>query len=117
MTFEGGAYPQDFILADTHIECDVRLLNGANLIFGNGMAMLLPLKDGIVRIVASRPGQAVDRDPTLEDFQEFMSKMLPGDLKIHDPVWLTRFHLHHRGVNKYRDGRLFVAGDAAHIHR
>jgi len=40
----------------------------------------------------------------------------PGSGRLHDPVWLARFRLHHRGVDSYRAGRLFVAGDAAHIH-
>jgi hypothetical protein len=40
----------------------------------------------------------------------------PGIGTIVDPSWMTRFRLHHRGVNAYRDRRLFVAGDAAHIH-
>ena len=38
------------------------------------------------------------------------------DVKLSDPVWTSRYRIHHRGVNKYGEGRVFVAGDAAHIH-
>ena len=35
---------------------------------------------------------------------------------MRDPVWLTNFRLHHRAATRYRSGRVFLAGDAAHIH-
>ena len=38
------------------------------------------------------------------------------DVTLRDPVWTARYRIHHRGVNKYGEGRVFVAGDAAHIH-
>jgi hypothetical protein len=38
------------------------------------------------------------------------------DVRLTDPVWTTRYRVHHRGVNTYRKDRVFVAGDAAHIH-
>ena len=37
-------------------------------------------------------------------------------MTLSDPVWTTRYRIHHRAVNKYRERRVFVAGDAAHIH-
>src|SRR5204862_2701209 len=39
-----------------------------------------------------------------------------GTLRARDPAWLARFHLHHRQASHYRAGRVFLAGDAAHIH-
>ena len=40
----------------------------------------------------------------------------PGGLTITDPVWLAGFRIHERMVSEYRRGRVFLAGDAAHIH-
>ncbi|TGJ83115.1 hypothetical protein E0Z10_g5644 [Xylaria hypoxylon] len=115
LTFDGDAYPQEFICADTFMES--KLPGGrAYMCLGNGAFVVLPLKDGRVRLVVSRPNQDTSREPTLEDFEEFMQEIFPGGGSLHDPTWVTRFRLHHRGVNNYRDGRLFVAGDAAHIH-
>ena len=37
-------------------------------------------------------------------------------VRLRDPAWLTRFHLHHRQTANYRKGNVFLAGDAAHIH-
>lgn len=121
--FEGDTYPQEFILADTHLDWDEEHANRANLFIGDGICLLLPSQAGMVRIFASRPSHiALDQDPTLQNFQDLLETLLPpGNAcprpRLHDPVWLARFHLHHRCVTKYRDGKLFVAGDAAHIHR
>ncbi|KAI0965876.1 FAD binding domain-containing protein [Xylaria arbuscula] len=115
LTFDGDAYPQEFICADTFL--DSKFPSGqAYMCLGYGAMVVLPLNDGRVRLVVSRPGQDTSRDPTLEDIEEFLQEIFPGGGKLHDATWVTRFRLHHRGVNKYRDGRLFVAGDAAHIH-
>ncbi|KAI1130609.1 FAD binding domain-containing protein [Nemania abortiva] len=115
LTFDGDAYPQEFICADTFMESEMPG-GQAYMCLGKGAFIVLPLKDGRVRLVVSRPGQDTTREPQLSDFEEFMQEIFPGGGSLHDPVWVTRFRLHHRGVNSYRDGRLFVAGDAAHIH-
>ncbi|KAI1112533.1 FAD binding domain-containing protein [Nemania sp. NC0429] len=115
LTFDGDAYPQDFICADTYMESEMPGGRGY-MCLGRGALIVLPLKGGMVRLVVSRPGQDITREPKLEDFEEFLQEIFPGGGSLHDATWVTRFRLHHRGVNNYRDGRLFVAGDAAHIH-
>lgn len=82
------------------------------------MMLVLPLYGGMARVMASRPYHTSedDNDPKIEEFQELLTKMCPNKPKIHDPVWLARFHLHHRCVDRYSEGRLFLCGDAAHIH-
>ncbi|KAI1866432.1 hypothetical protein JX265_007733 [Neoarthrinium moseri] len=115
MTFDGDAYPQEFVLADTHIKTNLPV-NRAYFCLGTGVCVVLPMKGGMVRLVVSRPNQPKTGVPQLEEFESFMKRVFPGEVKLYNPTWLTRFNLHHRGVNKYREGRLFVAGDAAHIH-
>jgi 2-polyprenyl-6-methoxyphenol hydroxylase-like FAD-dependent oxidoreductase len=116
LSFEGAPYPQDFILADVHLEWD-HPSDRLTMFMGQGILLGFPLNDGLFRLIGSRPdGLSTDTDPTLADFQEICTQMAPGHVQLVDPVWITRFHLHHRGVNRYRAGRLFVAGDAAHIH-
>ncbi|KAK8116502.1 FAD binding domain-containing protein [Apiospora kogelbergensis] len=118
ISFDGSAYPQDFIL------CDARLRNSSlprdrfAVCWGDGLMTVFPLKDGLVRVVASRPGHHADDEdePVLEDFQAWFDHMAPGSGELYDPFWISRFHLHHRVASSYREGRLFLAGDAAHIH-
>jgi 2-polyprenyl-6-methoxyphenol hydroxylase-like FAD-dependent oxidoreductase len=115
LTFDGAAYPEEFTLADVHLDTDLPK-NHFRVCLGQGALIMIPQKGGVVRLVVSRPGQDNTREPTLEDFQAFVDEVFPGRARLYDPVWITRFKLHHRVVSNYRDGRLFVAGDAAHIH-
>ncbi|KXJ96042.1 FAD binding domain-domain-containing protein [Microdochium bolleyi] len=123
MTFEGAPYQQDFTLCDTHVRPgpSCKATDRFHFCFGDGLLVMIPLKgDGMMRLVASRAGKWATSNeheqPTLQDFQDYMDHMCPGFGTLHDPVWTTRYRLHHRGVNRYREGRLFVAGDAAHLH-
>ncbi|KAL2152339.1 hypothetical protein VTH82DRAFT_5523 [Thermothelomyces myriococcoides] len=121
MNFPGAAYPQHFVLCDARLRDSNLYRDGPNFFLNNqGAIVTLPLDEDFVRVVVSRSPAAVpdkEEDPTLEQLQAHFTAMTPpGSGTFHDPRWLTRFRLHHRCVNQYRDGRLFVAGDAAHIH-
>ncbi|KAN0099649.1 FAD binding domain containing protein, partial [Hyaloscypha variabilis] len=115
MKFEGGVYPQDFILADVRMKWEQRAC--LSFYLGNGFLGVFPLPDGIFRLIVSRAKDKGKADePTFEDFQDAVDEFVPGKTEIYDPVWITRFRLHHRIVDCYRKGRCLVAGDAAHIH-
>ena len=124
LSFEGAAYPQDFILCDAHLKWDQFEDEGRHISMftgGKEVLILFPLPDGVVRLVGNLPsgtlsGSRSGLAPTLEDFQSLFNRMAPGKWELSDPVWLANFRLHHRGVDNYRKGRCFVAGDAAHIH-
>lgn len=82
------------------------------------MMIVFPLGDGIVRIMGERAADDTNtNEPDLAEFQRYIDEMLPGgNNKLSNPVWLAQFRFHCRSIDKYRQGRLFVAGDAAHIH-
>lgn len=122
MTFPGAAYPQDFILCDTRLRDSNLPADRTTLhLDSKGMVGVMPIADDVVRVVASRsaiPMEDQQATPTLTELQAHFTRMTPpGSGTLADPpVWLARFRLHHRCVTHYRDRRLFVAGDAAHIH-
>ncbi|AEV86453.1 FAD-dependent oxidoreductase [Actinoplanes sp. SE50] len=54
--------------------------------------------------------------PTLEDFKRELRATAGTDFGLHSPRWLSRFGDATRLVDRYRIGRVLLAGDAAHIH-
>lgn len=74
------------------------------------------MKGNIWRLICARDHeQDINVDPTLKEFQFMMDKLLPSPVRLSDPLWISRFKLHHRIANSYRAGRMFLAGDAAHV--
>ncbi len=61
-------------------------------------------------------GSDISQPPTLEQMQQVVTQRSHKDLRLSDPRWLTYFHIHYRVAPHYRQGRIFLAGDAAHIH-
>ncbi|CAG8608979.1 7774_t:CDS:2, partial [Scutellospora calospora] len=54
---------------------------------------------------------------TLEELQKLIDERIaPIKLELKNPVWISKFRINERIVNRYRTGRALVAGDAAHCH-
>ncbi|WP_189971003.1 rifampin monooxygenase [Streptomyces violascens] len=77
-----------------------------------------PNGDGTYRVVAPADGVAEDRAtaPTLEEFRQQLRAVAGTDFGAHSPRWLSRFGDATRQAERYRVGRVLLAGDAAHIH-
>src|SRR5688572_13250586 len=78
----------------------------------------VPLGDGVFRLVAPADGVAEDRavPPTLDELKQQLRKVAGTDFGAHSPRWLSRFGDATRLAERYRVGRVLLAGDAAHIH-
>jgi 2-polyprenyl-6-methoxyphenol hydroxylase-like FAD-dependent oxidoreductase len=118
--FSGGRYPQTFLLADL----EVTGLDGAGepptvhaYLAEHGPFLLFPLgRPAPWRLITMRP-EARGHGPTsLAELQGLCDAATGGDLRLAEPVWTAVFALSHRHVTRYGAGRLFLAGDAAHIH-
>ncbi|MFI0482725.1 rifampin monooxygenase [Actinomadura sp. 9N215] len=77
-----------------------------------------PYGDGLYRVVVPAEGVAEDRTvpPTLDDFKRQLRKFAGTDFGVHSPRWLSRFGDATRQAERYRVGRVLLAGDAAHVH-
>jgi rifampicin monooxygenase len=77
-----------------------------------------PVSDGACRVVVPAAGLADDRTvpPTLEEFRQQLRAVAGTDFGVHSPRWLSRFGDATRLAERYRSGRVLLAGDAAHVH-
>ncbi len=78
----------------------------------------MPLGTGTYRVIVPAEGVAEDRTapPTLEEFRQQLRTYGGTDFGVHSPRWLSRFGDATRLAERYRTGRVLLAGDAAHIH-
>ncbi|MDD7938383.1 rifampin monooxygenase [Actinomycetospora lutea] len=74
--------------------------------------------DGVYRVVVPAAGVIEGRaaSPNLEDFREQLRAVAGTDFGVHSPRWLSRFGDATRQAERYRVGRVLLAGDAAHVH-
>jgi 2-polyprenyl-6-methoxyphenol hydroxylase-like FAD-dependent oxidoreductase len=120
--FTGSAYPQTFVLAD--LDADGLEPGAAHVYLSSaGMLFFFPLGHPAPwRLLAMRPMPDAQRPagdepaPTLAELQALTDTYTTGDVRLHEPVWATYFRIHNRHATTYRAGRVFLAGDAAHIH-
>ncbi|EDY55462.1 MULTISPECIES: rifampin monooxygenase [Streptomyces] len=77
-----------------------------------------PVGDGLYRVVVPAEGVSKDRAvaPTLEEFKRQLRAVAGTDFGVHSPRWLSRFGDATRQADRYRVGRVLLAGDAAHVH-
>lgn len=118
LPFQGAAYPQRFCLADVELQSGLKPDEISLFIEKDGFFAVMPMRKGWVRLITIDPSQGAEKGgaPPLEAFQACVDRFIPGKGKITRAYWLADFHLHHRGVPRYQEGRVFIAGDAAHLH-
>ena len=72
--------------------------------------------NGGVGIVLAEPQPRLDSEPTLRDVSEALVAIYGTDFGVHSPTWISRFTDMTRQAAAYRDRRVLLAGDAAHVH-
>jgi 2-polyprenyl-6-methoxyphenol hydroxylase-like FAD-dependent oxidoreductase len=119
MSFSGSAYPEAFALADVKLRWPLSD-NEMHMFLGqDGLLAVFPMQGGRYRLIvetAEEAGAEKLPDPTLEEIQGYLNKFAPAGSTASDPVWLAAFRTHLRQAAHTRQGRVFLAGDAAHIH-
>ena len=120
--FAGSTYHNEFIMADA--ELDWELPHGELYGFpspaGVFAAFSMPGKNRyrIFGAVPPRPeGPSAEySEPSHEEFQALLDERLPFPATVVKEYWVTRYRVHSRSAPRYRDGRVFLVGDAAHVH-
>jgi 2-polyprenyl-6-methoxyphenol hydroxylase-like FAD-dependent oxidoreductase len=117
LEFQGGGYDQSWILADVVLDpaLDPNWLHGFTSI--DGPIFFFPLPNNIWRIVLLRKrGGAPGAEVSMNEIVEILEKNYLGHLRARNPSWLAGFGIQHRRTEHLRMGRVFLCGDAAHVH-
>ncbi|MFD5157202.1 FAD-dependent monooxygenase [Streptomyces hawaiiensis] len=140
LTFEGGAFPEEYMLADVEVDWSLPEGYGVRSLHHDAdgrvddvlvcvplpgdrryrMSMLVPPELSTKGESAAR-GETVHgleggRAPRLEHIQAVIDRLSPERATASAMRWSSVFRISHRLVDRYSVGRVFVAGDAAHIH-
>ncbi|GAA4715059.1 FAD-dependent monooxygenase [Promicromonospora umidemergens] len=114
--FSGTAFPQNFVIAD--LEADGLEAGRLHAYVGEpGMVFFFPLGSPAPwRLLAMVPKHDATAELTVTSVQAIVHQYTRDPLVLHDPAWLTGFSVQSRRADRFRAGRVFLAGDAAHIH-
>ncbi|WP_406293675.1 FAD-dependent monooxygenase [Embleya sp. NBC_00888] len=79
---------------------------------------VIAFEPGWYRVITSNYDHVADRDEpaTFEQLRESLIRLAGTDWGMHSPRWVSRFGDAARQASRYREGRVLLAGDAAHIH-
>lgn len=114
--FETGTYKQSFILGDVMAKWPFPDTEGQLYLAPEGFLLVVPFGNGHYRIVATQDNAPAA--PSIADLQAMLDSRGPsaGGGRIDSLTWSSRFRIHHGVASRYRDGRMLIAGDAAHVH-
>lgn len=73
-------------------------------------------QSGPIGVMVTEQHVGATTEPTLRDLSEALIAACGSDYGIHSPVWISRFTDTTRQAAAYRDRRVLLAGDAAHVH-
>lgn len=123
---------QDFMLGDVEADAVAGATFERDTLHSfagrHGTAMFFPLRhpatwrviamsgDRSKRERANRENESMTDELSLGELQAVVDGATGRAVRLRDPVWLSHFRLHHRQAAHYRVGRVFLAGDAGHIH-
>jgi 2-polyprenyl-6-methoxyphenol hydroxylase-like FAD-dependent oxidoreductase len=115
--FEGGTYDQLFYVADVlaggeRADGEIHLsLDDADF-----LALFSYTDDGQARLIGSIREDRIDPDRPL-NFDDVGERAMRGlGLEVERVNWFSTYKVHHRLTERFRHGRVFLLGDAAHIH-
>lgn len=119
--FDGTAQRDDWVLADVRLEGEGKPPADeiTTYLHREGPVTVFPMRGGRARMIAAVGEASPDHPrptPTIAEVQALLGQRAGSEIRALDPVWLASFRINGRKARDYRQGRVFLAGDAAHIH-
>lgn len=118
-SFIGTTYDDAFILADAQCFHDLNHHTFRLFFEGKDFLAMIPMQGAHhYRLISVRRNELKHEGPppTIDEFRTLAKKLVPFNLEIKDAAWVSRFFVQCRSASHYQDGRIFLIGDAAHIH-
>jgi 2-polyprenyl-6-methoxyphenol hydroxylase-like FAD-dependent oxidoreductase len=119
LSFLGNTLQSDWILADLHLGgYPLPTTEMVTYWHEDGVLLIIPMSATRFRIIADLglSNGCAPANPTLDQVQAIIDSRGPGGMTAANPIWLSAFRINERKVSDYRAGRVFVVGDAAHVH-
>jgi 2-polyprenyl-6-methoxyphenol hydroxylase-like FAD-dependent oxidoreductase len=116
--FPGDEDIRQYLLADVLMQTALAHDEVSTFLCDDGLLLFFPLPNQRWLIAADVPvhHDAAREQPTLQEVQTIVDGRGPGAISLSDPRWLAYFRINYRAAHHYRHGRIFLAGDASHIH-
>ncbi|CAM4414210.1 Pentachlorophenol 4-monooxygenase [Mycobacterium basiliense] len=119
ISFPGVKLSERFLLADVRLDWNLDRSGTSVWVSSVGILGAMPMPDGWWRVIAYDPDRS-DTKPTEPEILDRLQQILPErtgiDVRVIDADWLSMFSVHRRLADRYRSGRVLIAGDAAHTH-
>jgi 2-polyprenyl-6-methoxyphenol hydroxylase-like FAD-dependent oxidoreductase len=117
LPFEGVTADGDHLMLLGDVEVDGLDADYGHTWIGQGFYALTPFRTVPQWQVQIVPTGTPGGQPSLEEFQRLFDEMVgqPG-VTLSNPTWLSTYRVNVRMVRKFRVGKVFLAGDAAHVH-
>ncbi len=118
LPFEGETLDTQWITADVRIDWDFPGDKALGCLCPSGLGFIAPMDRDRWRVILNAPDNIPlpVADWTLEKIQSLCVDRFGIPLRLHDAVWISPFGVNTRMAPRMRVGRVFLAGDAAHVH-
>ncbi len=117
--FPGAPYEHVFFVADTEATGAMKRDELNVYLWQDGFHLFFPMKGkDRWRVIGILPRHLRDKGDTLT-FDEVVPELKTvagADLNFKECSWFSTYHIHHRAAERFRAGRSFILGDAAHVH-
>jgi 2-polyprenyl-6-methoxyphenol hydroxylase-like FAD-dependent oxidoreductase len=119
IALDGDTGEAVFILADVALDSALPDAEGFNILSDHGVLLIVPLDvPGRVRLIAHMPALSPGDAPTIDQafLQRLVEQRCVVPMRVTEVGWTSQFVPKHLLARSYRVGRVFLAGDAAHLH-
>jgi 4,5-epoxidase len=120
LSLGGKTYPLAFVLADVELDAPWDRTSTHAWLHPEGAVAAMPLPaPGVWRLIVelTRHNEEAAGEVTLDQVRELLAHRTGNrEAKIGKALWISEYRIHCRMVDHYRRGRVFLAGDAAHLH-